>query len=276
MIVENPIADLVKILQWAETWFVSFNPTKTESLLISRKINRPLHPPLYMQNQQITEVESHKHLGLYFSNNLTWHNQINYIFEKAWRRINVMRKLKFRLDRKSLEVLYTSFIRPILEYGDVVWDNCSQYEKQEIEKVQVEAARIVTGTTKLISLNLLYIEAGWDSLEKGRKYHKLTLFYKMINNIFPSYLSDLVPQSVNTISHYNLRNAGDLESVASRTNQYYNSFLPSVVREWNDLSNGVRQSDSLRSFKYNINRERTIVPKHFYSGTHDFVQIVVH
>ena len=133
-----------------------------------------------------------------------------------------MRKLKFRLDRKSLEVIYTSFIRPILEYGDVVWDNCSQYEKQEIEKVQIEAARIVTGTTKLISLNLLYIEAGWDSLEKRRKYHKLTLFYKMINNISPSYLSDLVPQSVNSISHYNLRNADDLESVASRTNQYYN------------------------------------------------------
>ena len=100
-----------------------------------------------MQNQQITEVECHKHLGLYFSNNLTWHNQINYILEKAWRRINAMRKLKFRLDRKSLEVIYTSFIRPILEYGDVVWDNCSQYEKQEIEKVQIEAARIVTGTT---------------------------------------------------------------------------------------------------------------------------------
>ena len=72
-----------------------------------------------------------------------------------------MRKLKFRLDRKSLEVICTSFIGPILEYGDVVWDNCSQYEKLEIEKVQVEAARIVTGTTKLISLNLLYIRMGF-------------------------------------------------------------------------------------------------------------------
>ena len=62
----------------------------------------------------------------------------------------------------------------------------------------------------------------------------------MISNLSPSYLSDLVPQSVNTISHYNLRNANDLESVAPRTNQYYNSFLPSVVREWNDLTNDVR------------------------------------
>ena len=31
-----------------------------------------------------------------------------------------MRKLKFILDRQSLEIIYTSFIRPVLEYADVV------------------------------------------------------------------------------------------------------------------------------------------------------------
>ena len=39
-----------------------------------------------------------------------------------------MRKLKFILDRHSLEIIYTSFIRPVLEHADVVWDNCTQYE----------------------------------------------------------------------------------------------------------------------------------------------------
>ena len=61
-----------------------------------------------------------------------------------------MRKLKFKLDRKSLEIIYTTFNRPILEYGDVIWDNCTQYEKQELDKIQTEAARIATGTTKLV------------------------------------------------------------------------------------------------------------------------------
>ena len=81
-----------------------------------------------------------------------------------------------------------------------------------------------------------------------------------------TYLSDLESQSVNTIAQYNLRNANDLESVASRTNQYHNSFLPSVVREWNVLTIDVRQSDSLHSFNDTLNREWTIVPKHFFSG----------
>ena len=44
--------------------------------------------------------------------------------------------------------------RPILEYWDVVWYNCAQYEKEELEKIQHEIARIATGTTRLVFLNL--------------------------------------------------------------------------------------------------------------------------
>ena len=60
IIVEDPLAaagslntDLDRISQWAATWLVSFNPAKTESLFISRKVNRPYHPPLFMQEYQI-------------------------------------------------------------------------------------------------------------------------------------------------------------------------------------------------------------------------------
>ena len=77
-----------------------------------------------------------------------------------------MRKLIFILDRQSLEVVYTYFIRPFLEYADVVWDNCTQYEINALEKIQIEAARIATGATKLVSLEMLYKETGWEPLEK--------------------------------------------------------------------------------------------------------------
>ena len=104
IVVDNPLtaAGLEKISQW----LVSFNPTKTEAMLFSRKLNRPHHPPIFMQNHQITEVDSHKHLGLYLSYDCTCHKHINYITEKAWTRINIIRRLTFKLDRKSLEQIY--------------------------------------------------------------------------------------------------------------------------------------------------------------------------
>ena len=74
IIVENPDMaaellnmDLEKIIEWAKRWLVTFNPTKTESLLISRKINQPVHPTLFMDKQIIEEVSSHKHLGIFIN-----------------------------------------------------------------------------------------------------------------------------------------------------------------------------------------------------------------
>ena len=60
-----------------------------------------------------------------------------------------MRSLKFKLDRKALECIYTSFIRPLLEYGDITFDNCTQTLKDKLESIQLEAARIVKGATQL-------------------------------------------------------------------------------------------------------------------------------
>ena len=91
------------------------------------------------------------------------------------------------MDRKSFEIIYKTFVRPILEYEDVIWDNCTQYEKQELDKIQTEAARIATGTTKLVSLTALYKEVYWETLEQRHHNHKLTLFYKMLNIITPLY-----------------------------------------------------------------------------------------
>ena len=94
------------------------------------------------------------------------HKHINYITEKAWTRINIMRCLKFKLDRKSLEQIYLIFIRPLLEYGDIIWDNCLRSEKQKLEQIRIEAARIATGATKLVSIAALYRETRWDSLDE--------------------------------------------------------------------------------------------------------------
>ena len=87
-----------------------------------------------------------------------------------------MIKIKFKLDRHSLETIYISFTRPILEYGDIIFNNCTQAEKYEIEQIQHEAARIATGTTELVSIEILQSEIGWKSLESRRNKHKLIMF----------------------------------------------------------------------------------------------------
>ena len=79
---------------------------------------------------------------------------------------------------------YIWFIRPLLEYSDAVWDNASVENKKQLQAVHKEAARIITGGTKLCSINLLD-DLGWESLQAKREKHKQIIFYKMVNGLAP-------------------------------------------------------------------------------------------
>ena len=95
--------DLNTISDWANSLLVAFNASKTLSVIFSRKSNPAVHPSLFMSDTMINETTNHKHLGLILSNNCSWTEHINSISDKAWARLNLMRTLKFRVSRRSLE-----------------------------------------------------------------------------------------------------------------------------------------------------------------------------
>ena len=255
IVVENPVTaanllnnNLGRVHSWAGIWLVDFNASKTESMLLTRKRNRPIYPNLIMDNTILKEVVTHKHLGLIFSQNCGWQAHIEDIVKKAWQRINIIRAFKFKLDRASLERMYISFVRPVLEYGGPIWDNCSKEDKSKIESVQIEAMRIVTGATKLCSIAKLYDDTGWETLQRRRYRQKLLIFYKMLHGLGPAYLNNLVPPLVQQHSRYLLRNARNISTLQCNSNLFYNSFLPSSIRDWNSLSDEIRNSQTFSIF----------------------------
>ena len=123
----------------------------------------------------ITEQQSHKHLGITFSKACTWSEHIDEIAKKGWSRLNLLKSLKFRVSRKALERMYTSFILPLLEYCDSVWDNASSDSKKKLDAIHIEAGRIISGATKLCSIEKLIVELGCGTLQSRRDKHKLII-----------------------------------------------------------------------------------------------------
>ena len=121
-------------------------------MTLTRKSNPIQHPPLFLNNMMIQETPTHRHLGLTFSDSCDWNVHVKNMSEKAWTRLNLLRALKFRASRTSLEKIYMAFVRPLLEYNDAVWDNCSLETKKQLDAIHVKAARIITGATKLCSI----------------------------------------------------------------------------------------------------------------------------
>ena len=129
------------------------------------------------------------------------------------------------------------------------WENGRLHESLGLEQIQYEAAHIATGATRLVSINSL--PTGWET-QSARG--KLVLFYKMQNNLCPVYLSSLVPRTVGSSVSYNLRSAGDIQTVNINTQLCYTSFLPSFIRERNDLPGEIQNANSIAAFKYNNSR----------------------
>ena len=112
--------DLQSINDWASTWLASFSPAKTKSMLVSLRRNIQDHPPLYFGNSELTTADSHRHLGITISNDLKWDKHIPNIIKKSGTEVDVLSRLLYKSDRQSLERLCTAFVRPSLEYGDVL------------------------------------------------------------------------------------------------------------------------------------------------------------
>ena len=88
----------------------------------------------------------------------------------------------------------------------------------------------------------------------------------MQTNLTPDYLSSLVSDTVGNNTAYNLHNSQNLNTIHANSQLYYKSFLPSVTRDWNSLSDEIRNSPSFSSFKRHLNSNLLAPPKYFCDG----------
>ena len=135
--------DLSKISNWAFQWKMSFNPgpgKQTQKVIFSRKIQKTCHPSIYFNNKLVKQVPSQKHLGLILDSKLNFQEHLQNILNKVNKTIGVLRKLPNILPREPLLAMYISFVRPHLDYGDVIYDqHCHNSFHQKPESIQYNA-----------------------------------------------------------------------------------------------------------------------------------------
>jgi len=246
--------DLEKINQWAKSFLVTFNHEKTKSLFISLKQNVNTLD-LIFDNCRLESVEAHKHLGITFNNKLTWADHIDNVYTSANIKVVLLAKLKYILDRKTLFNMYTTFVRPCLEYGNVIWNSCSEAESDKLESIQRRAMRIITGCITRTSTQLLYQETGLETLAIRRERHILLLFHKIVNGNIPPYLEELKP-ILNEIRHQkNLRSNNNFSAPSCRISKYQQSFLPNAIKLWNQLPPDAKRLVNYNAFKCYLEKD---------------------
>ena len=112
-------------------------------------------------------------------------------------------------------------------YNYVLIDNAPRHEYllNEMEKIQIQAARIITGTNNYAHKHLLYLETGWEKLSKRREYHRLILLYKILNGLAPQHLCNIFLSNTNFNNGYNLRH-NNMQLIYSRTETFLDHLFP--------------------------------------------------
>ena len=115
--------DLELISKWAHDWRMSFNPDPQKQaveLIFSKKKTETNHPQILFNNTPVMQVIEHKHLGFVLDSKLSFSSHIKAAISKAIKGIGMLRFLSRYLPRNTLNELYKLYIRPQIDYGDVV------------------------------------------------------------------------------------------------------------------------------------------------------------
>ena len=137
--------DLRKISDWGKVWKVTFNLSQTNFIVFSHHQSYPEYPNVVFNGVNVVRTIGHVYLGLTITSNLSWRKHIFTVINKASRAIHILNFVKHRLARSSgFSSLYKTTILPILEYCDIIYDNCTVRESAALEQVQRRAALVCT------------------------------------------------------------------------------------------------------------------------------------
>ena len=146
---------------------MSFNPDRNKQAIevcFSNKRDKGNYPPLHFNSTNVQVADSQKHLGLILDFKLNFNEHTVSI-----KIIDLMKKLSQFLPRKCLLTSYKSFVRPNLDYADIIYDKpINESFKKKIESVQHNAALIITGAIKGTCRDKIYQELGLESLAETR------------------------------------------------------------------------------------------------------------
>ena len=223
------------------------NTSKTVCLSITRSGEPITH--LTLNGEIITEERVHRHLGLLIERDLKWREQTSDVVTRAEHRLAILRSFSRRFSRATLLKLYTIYIRPILEYADVVWANMTMGESDKLEEVNRAAMRIATGAKLGTSHRYLYEETGLQKLEERRYNHHIIMMYQVVHNTRKYQLGISDIQNVSDRNRYSVRSTNKLSAIKCRTTAYQNSFLPKGINIWNDANQTIKDCNDLESLK---------------------------
>ena len=143
---------------------------------------------------------------------------------------------------KLKQTAYKAMVRPVLEYASTVWDPYKEGQINKIEAVQRRSARFVLNQYKATaSVSTMLHHLGWSTLQTRRTIARLTMLYKITNNMvqvdFGKLPKSQEPKLRAPGKRDRRQHSRQLARLQCLRDYRCNSFLPRTIRDWNNTLN---------------------------------------
>lgn len=240
-------ADIDALAHWSQQWLLNFHPDKCHVLTLG-KFENIRHTARYtLGDLELEHVFDEKDLGVIIDSELKFEEHMNLKIKKANAISGLIRRSFSYLDPPLFKKLFTTFVRPHLEYCQAVWSPHFKKHINSVESVQRRATRETDGLKNLTyegRLRLLQL----PTLRFRRQRGDMIELYKHHH----VYDKESLCNAFRTRTTESRGHRYQLERNFAKdgsTGVQKNSFYYRTIKMWNELPNKVVHAESLNEFK---------------------------
>ena len=170
--------------------------------------------------------------------------------KKIKSKLYLLHQIKAFLPCTARKQFFNSFILPHFDYCLSIWGCCGANDLKRLDRLLKKSMRLILSSDIYLSEDDMYRELRWLPLSYRYKLKVVTLVYKGLNSLAPSYISSM-------LNHYEPKTSMCIRSVEAkhlevpfiRFSVYKRAFSVNGPKLYNELPLHIRESKSLASFK---------------------------
>ena len=243
-------SDIEAMDDWTTRWILRFHPGKCHVLTLGKFENIKYAHTYKLGDTVLDHVCSEKDLGVTFDNDLSFEKHLFNQVKKANSMVGLIKRSFFHLTPDLFRELYVTFVRPHLEYAQVIWSPKLRKHSELLEGVQRRATRIVEACKHQPYSNRLQ-QIGIPTLEYRRSVGDMVEVFKHLH----FYSSTTVPNKFVARTRPSRNHEFELKRLFAKDGLrgvQTNFFYYRSIKHWNALPREVVNSPSIAVFKKRI------------------------
>ena len=238
--------ELVKLSEWFKINKLSLNVKKSNYMLFGKKITEVL--PVILDGVELIRVNCTKFLGVIIDERFTWVNHIDAIKNKVRRTIGCMYRIRDKVDKLSLFMVYNTLVLPYLMYCCELWGNTYKIRINDLMLLQKRAIRLIENVSYRSHTSEIFKKYGILKIKDLIDLHTCLLMYKASNKQLPVNVQMKFTKNKD-IHKFNTRSKNELHMQSVNSSLKYKSTNNRGVRIWNEIDHSIREITSFGKFE---------------------------